>query len=102
MSEEQAAVDVQENPTPTAKVTRLRWQPMKKPTGVGSNYVYPFADKSNLMDIAFIRAVLLERPYRATYAHVGESWTRVIKALEKQKDCVNQPIFPPGISTKTL
>jgi hypothetical protein len=94
MTERAAKVD--------AKAGRLTWRPLKQMSSTGSKYVYPFLDDDSRMDVSFVRVLLTERPYKATYGAVSESWDRCCHLLQEQKDPDGELIFHLPLKAKSL
>lgn len=83
-------------------IKRLLWPALKKATGSGTHQVYPFLAPDNAMDRAYVRVLLVERPYKAQYGSGTEVWERCADSLRKQKDNKQQPIFQAEITLKAL
>ena len=86
----------------TEKTPRILWPSLQGRRGQGNRTSYPFLAPENLMDLALIRVILAERPYKSGYGKKQEGWEVCAKTLLDQKDGSGRPIFNVPVSWKTV
>lgn len=94
--------DHHDAPSDAKKPARLTWPALKRASHVNNTYSYPFLTVDSHMDLALIRILLAERPYKAQYGSMKESWESCAKMLQDQKDGNNNPLFTSEVQGKAV
>lgn len=92
--------------TSSTPETRLRWLPLTKTTMQKGEVIvtHPFLDDGNYKDREFVKALLVERPYKAGFGNTGKAWDEVaiLLSLQRHPETGDLLFGDKGIKAKAL